>query len=354
MVSDNNLATLACNERKITASIIICTLDRPQELQSCLETLINHETAVSYEIIVIDNNPCSNLTAPVVQNFEGRYNVRYVTETRRGSSYARNAGIKVSCGQYIVCVDDDVIVRPGWLDTILKPFSDPEVACVSGLVLPASLETESARLFEEYGGLGRGLEGKRFDKTIFNKKLGIIPTWQIGATASAAFRSSIFREPAIGPFNEALGAGVATGCSEDTYLFYKILKAGYSCVYEPQAAVYHKHRQTIDELKRQIFNYSKGHVAYHLVTLTNDRDWRVLPYLLFSLPRKMLLRFIQTSRKKSSYPYKLLWIEFKGFLNGPMALFRANRNVKKLGQTTSQEIAHAHLTLQAKQDKTLV
>ena len=213
------------------------------------------------------------------------------------------------------------------------------------MVLPANLETESARLFEEYGGLGRGLEGKRFDKNIFNKKLGIIPTWEIGATASAAFRASIFQNPGIGPFNEALGAGVATGCSEDTYLFYKILKAGYTCVYEPQAVVYHRHRQNLEELKRQIFNYSKGHIAYHLLTLLNDRDWRVLPYLFFSLPRKMLIRFNQTRHKESSYPYKLLLLECRGFLNGPLALYRAWRNVKKLGQTTAREIAQAKVTL---------
>ncbi|MBN9393159.1 MAG: glycosyltransferase [Chloroflexi bacterium] len=339
MVNDNGLTSLSCKE--ITASIIICTLDRPQELETCLETLKNHETAVSYEIIVVDNNPGSNQTAPVARKF----GVRYITETRRGSSYARNAGIKVSRGQLIACLDDDVTVGPGWLDNLLKPFANPVVACVTGLVLPANLETESARLFEEYGGLGRGLEGKRFDKNIFNKKLGIIPTWEIGATASAAFRASIFQNPGIGPFNEALGAGVATGCSEDTYLFYKILKAGYTCVYEPQAVVYHRHRQNLEELKRQIFNYSKGHIAYHLLTLLNDRDWRVLPYLFFSLPRKMLIRFNQTRHKESSYPYKLLLLECRGFLNGPLALYRAWRNVKKLGQTTAREIAQAKVTL---------
>ena len=43
--------------------------------------------------------------------------------------------------------------------------------------------------------------------------------------------------------DEALGAGMPTGCSEDTYLFYKILKAGYTLVYEPSADVWHRHRR---------------------------------------------------------------------------------------------------------------
>lgn len=329
---DNNFTKIS--DKEITVSIIICTLDRPQELKNCLTALANHDTTISCEVIVVDNNPGSNLTLSIVEEFK----VHYLTEYRRGLSYARNTGLKSSRGQLIVCLDDDVIVSPGWLDNLVKPFTDPEVACVTGLVLPENLETESARLFEEYGGLGRGLVSKQFDKTIFNKKLGIIPTWQIGATASAAFRFSIFQNPAIGPFNEALGAGVATGCSEDTYLFYKILKAGYTCVYEPRAVVYHKHRQDLEELKRQIFNYSKGHVAYHLLTLISDHDWRVVPYLFFSLPRKMLLRFNQTRKKRSIYPYNLLLLECRGFLNGPLALFTALRNVKKLGRTTTQDL----------------
>jgi GT2 family glycosyltransferase len=339
-VRDNNSAKIKDNVKDITVSIIICTLDRPLELKNCLTALANQDTTISYEVIVADNNPNSNLTPLIVSD----YKVRYVTEDRRGSSYARNAGIKASQGQLIVCLDDDVIVSPNWLDNLVKPFENPEVACVTGLVLPESLEAESARLFEEYGGLGRGLESKKFDKTVFKKKIGIIPTWQIGATASAAFRFSIFQNPAIGPFNETLGAGVATGCSEDTYLFYKILKAGYTCVYEPRAVVYHKHRQNLEELNRQIFNYSKGHVAYHLLTLIHERDWRVLPYLFFSLPRKMLTRFNQTRKKKSSYPYKLLLLECRGLLNGPLALYKAHRNVKKLGRTTPQEIELARKT----------
>ena len=57
-----------------------------------------------------------------------------------------------------------------------------------------------------------------------------VPTWRIGSTANAAFRASIFSDPRIGLMDEALGAGMPTGCSEDTYLFYKVLRAGYRIV----------------------------------------------------------------------------------------------------------------------------
>jgi hypothetical protein len=37
--------------------------------------------------------------------------------------------------------------------------------------------------------------------------------------------------------------------------------------------------------RRQIYNYSKGHVAYHLITLFRDRDLRALVRIFIELPR---------------------------------------------------------------------
>ena len=68
----------------------------------------------------------------------------------------------------------------------------------------------------------------------------------------------------------------AHGCSEDTYLFYKILKAAIRSSYEPAAYVWHKHRRDLAALRRQLYNYSKGHVAYQLTTLLRDHDRRAV------------------------------------------------------------------------------
>ncbi len=67
-----------------------------------------------------------------------------------------------------------------------------------------------------------------------------------------------------------------TGCSEDTYLFYKVLKLGYTIFYEQDAFVWHRHRNSMEAFRKQIYGYSRGHVAYHLTTLINDGDLRVL------------------------------------------------------------------------------
>jgi hypothetical protein len=158
-----------------------------------------------------------------------------------------------------------------------------------------------------------------------------VPTWRLGATANAAFRRSIFSDPRIGLLDEALGAGMPTGCSEDTYLFYRILKAGYTIVYEPTAWVWHRHRVERHSLRQQIFAYSKGHVAYQITTLLRERDRRALVRLFYSLPRIYAARAWERLRGRSEYPLSLIATEVLGNMAGPVALWRARRRVRRFG-----------------------
>ncbi|MFN7141100.1 MAG: glycosyltransferase family 2 protein, partial [Limisphaerales bacterium] len=158
-----------------------------------------------------------------------------------------------------------------------------------------------------------------------------VPTWEIGATANAAVRASMLHDPAVGLLDEALGAGTPTGCSEDTYLFYKVLKAGHTIIYESGAFVWHKHRANDGALNKQIFAYSKGHAAYHLTTFLNDGDGRGLVRVCAELPRyqmRQLWGWLRGSRERT---LSTIFLEVLGNAFGPVALWRSRRRVKRLG-----------------------
>ena len=76
--------------------------------------------------------------------------------------------------------------------------------------------------------------------------------------------------------DEALGPGMPSGVGEDSYLLYRIARAGYTVVYEPSACVCHRHRGTADALDQQLTAYYSGHVAHNLTTLVRDRDPRAV------------------------------------------------------------------------------
>jgi GT2 family glycosyltransferase len=326
VIADEN----ACDRRaeKLSASIVIATYDRPDMLRECLRSLGEQKSSHSMEIIVVDNHPASGLTAPVVAEFP---EVIKIDEPRGGLSFARNAGFAASKGEILVCTDDDVTFPPDWLENLLEPFDRSDVMMVTGHVLPLELETSSQIEFENYGGLGRGYERFDYDRKWFDSfRRKAVPTWTIGATANAALRASLLRDPDVGLLDEALGAGTPTGCSEDTYLFYKTLKAGHTIVYHPKAFVWHRHRVTPDALNRQILNYSKGHAAYHLTTFLRDRDGRGLVRILFEIPMHQTRQLWRCLRGRSQTSIRTIMLEIQGHALGPIALWKSRRRVRRL------------------------
>ncbi|MCO5187556.1 MAG: glycosyltransferase [Anaerolineae bacterium] len=314
-----------------SVSIVVATYDRPAALRRCLQHIQQQQTSRTVELIVVDNNPTSGQSRFVIIDFP---EVIYITEKRPGLSYARNAGIVASSGDIIVCADDDIVMPPDWLERLVAPFVDPDVMAVTGNVLPYRLDNRAQQLFEQYGGLGRGFEPRRtaYDWFVATRFRGL-KTWELGATANAAFRATIYSHPEIGLLEEALGAGSPTGCSEDTYAFYQILRAGNTIVYEPTAYVWHEHRTSTAALRRQLFNYSKGHVAYHLLIWLKQHDRRSLFYLLVQLPIGHVYRLILWLLRQTDYPLRYHALEIAGQLMGPWALWRSQRRVERLGRS---------------------
>lgn len=311
----------------LSISVIVATRDRPQDLQRCLRSLIAQNIQRPLEIIVVDNNPKSGLTPPALAEFP---EVLLISEKRQGLSYARNAGFNAARGDILVCTDDDVIAPSDWLEKLVESFSRNDVMLVTGNVLPVELETESQMQFERYGGLGRGFERHEFNRDWFDSfQKKAVPTWLIGATANAAIRASVLAQ--VGLLDESLGAGTATGCSEDTDLFYRVLKAGHTIIYDPAIYVWHKHRCTAESARNQILSYSKGHVAYNLLTFLRDGDGRGLVRIFAELPLHHLRQLAGRIFGRNYYPLRLTLREIRGNLLGPVALWKSRRRVKALG-----------------------
>ena len=316
----------------LSASIIISTYDRAEDLQATLHSVCRLHTTRRVEIIVIDNHPASGLTPPIVAQFP---QVRYLSESRKGASYSRNTAICASTGDIIVSTDDDVVLPPDWLEKLIAPFVRADVQVVCGNILPHEMETESQQLFEKYGGLGRGADGFEVDGHWFESThRRPTPTWKLTGTANCAFRASIFADPQIGMMNEELSTGGPAGLGEDIYLFYRVLKAGGKIVYEPSAFIWHKHRRTLAALKRQIFNYSKAHVAYHLATFFFDEDMRGLVNVVYGYPR-WLMGLLKDAllRRSWAYPLWFVRLQIAGALAGPLGFVRALIWVRRTGRS---------------------
>jgi hypothetical protein len=146
----------------------------------------------------------------------------------------------------------------------------------------------------------------------------------------------MFSDPRISLLNEVLGPGSPVGAAEDTYLFYQVLRAGFTIIYEPASFIWHKHRRSMEALRHQLYGYGRGMIAYELETLVNEHDLRALLQLALVLPiwrlREIFREIKQLVSGKKSDTLELLSLGLRGNLAGPWAWWRSRRRVRTIGR----------------------
>jgi glycosyltransferase involved in cell wall biosynthesis len=244
---------------RLSVTVAVCTRDRAEDLATCLDSLerVDYE---GFEILVVDNAPSSEATRLLVERRAGR--MRYVREPRPGLDWARNRAIAEAAGDIIAFTDDDVAVDPGWIRALAAAFgTDESIAAVTGLVLPAELETEAQVLFERYRSFGRGFVPRRVAPGgggPLAHRYGAAGDY--GTGANMAFRRSLFAR--IGAFDPALDVGTPTRGGGDLDMFFRVLKEGHVLVYEPRAIVRHRHRRSMEALRSQIADHGVSFSSY--------------------------------------------------------------------------------------------
>ena len=93
-------------------SVIIPVYNRAQYIKDCLDSVIN-QTYKAYEIIVVDDGSTDNLREILVPYMD---KIQYIYKQNGGPSSARNAGTKVSNGEYIAFLDADDMWLPEKLE----------------------------------------------------------------------------------------------------------------------------------------------------------------------------------------------------------------------------------------------
>jgi GT2 family glycosyltransferase len=320
-------------------SILLPTCNRPEQLETCLRALRQQRTTRTFEVIVIDNAPSAAGVSKPVACYS---NVRVIAEPRGGLSYARNAGIRAARGTILAFTDDDTLASPDWLENLVAPFSaSEEIAAVTGQTLPLRLETEAERLFEEYGGFGCGENPAVFTRDWLASQRWRLPLWQIGSSANAAFRASVFRHPGVGFLEERLGAGSPSGAWEDLYLFYRILRTGQVIVHQPNATIQHAHRPNMTGLSRQLQAYRRGEVAFCLLALTREMDWRALSHLLLWIPywraAQLFGELFRRAQGDKRFRFSILLREWFAYLCGPAALLASDHRVRRWARKFAAE-----------------
>jgi hypothetical protein len=303
---------------KIT--VVVATRDRTQSLLRCLSSLSRLDYP-AFDVVVVDSAPSGDTTARTLcggQQFG--FPVSYLRAFRPGLALAHNTALAAVTGDIVAITDDDVEVDRNWLAALAAAFAEPDATCVTGLILPAELETPAQLLTEQFGGYGRGFSRQAFTRGMpAPSPLFPFTAGRFGSGANMAFRTDWLT--AQGGFDPAMGAGSPARGGDDLTAFLKVIVEGGTLIYEPAAIVRHWHRRDYAGMRRQAFGYGVGLGAYLTASV------RMQPRLLGAMLRRSLPAVchvvsagsVKNAGRDESFPRDLIWRERAGIVAGPFA-----------------------------------
>ena len=317
-------------ETEIT--VLIATRNRPESLERTIRSVLA-SLHPSFTIVVVDNAPDDTATQDLLQaRFGGDNRIRWTVEPMKGLARAHNTGLRMVTSPLVAITDDDVVVDPFWLGHIVHAFAtSARVACVTGSIRAAELETPAQKWAENHLGFDKGYRRTTFNLDADRPRDPLFPysAGSFGSGANMSFRTGFLRE--IGGFDPALGAGSKAQGGDDLAVFFEVVKRGHSLVYEPAALVLHYHHRTFEQLERQISGYGVGLGAF-LTKVVVDRPITVLPLLLRLFGGLRHLRGMRETKSAGELGDPL----FDGLrrrerlatLRGPMAYARSRWSVR--------------------------
>ena len=308
-------------------TVAVCSRDGAARLPECLDSLESLTyPADRLDLLVIDNAPADDSTQRLLRRYPS---VRYVVEPAPGLDHARNRAIQESSSDVIAFTDDDVSVDPQWVLALGTLFaSDASADAATGLVVADEIDVESQRLFEVYGGFGRGFDRQYFrvdsvaGEPAARRHGG---AGRFGTGANMAFRRTVFDR--IGTFDPALDVGTQTNGGGDLDMFFRVLKEGGTLVYEPSAIVRHRHRRTYEALRTQLANNGVGLYAYLVRNAHHYPDERgaLLRLGVWWFWWWSVRRLARSFVKPSEFPRDLIVAELLGSVAGLRRYRRAIR-----------------------------
>ncbi|MDD5133064.1 MAG: glycosyltransferase family 2 protein [Candidatus Nanoarchaeia archaeon] len=110
-------------------SIIIPAYNEEKLIGRCIQSILDADIPVDYEIIVINNNS-TDKTKQVAKKFK---KVKVIDEYKKGVTKARQTGYKISKGEIMCFFDADSIITKNWFKTALNMYEkDKKIVGVSG------------------------------------------------------------------------------------------------------------------------------------------------------------------------------------------------------------------------------
>ena len=208
-------------------SIITLTFNKAEFTYQYLESIIAH-TDIPYELIIVDNGSQDETTSLLdrlenVTTIKNEGNLGFIKGCNQGASKAR--------GKYLLFLNNDINVTPGWLSKLVKTIENyPKCGAVGcKLIWPnGKLQEAGSIIWSDGSALGYGREGDPM-----HPEYSYLREVDYCSGACLLVRKDIFQQ--LGEFDERY----TPAYYEDSDLCIGIWGLGYKVLFQPDVAVFH-------------------------------------------------------------------------------------------------------------------
>lgn len=224
-------------DRNPKVSVIIPTLNAEQDLANLLDKLAAQDHAID-EIIVVDS-ASDDRTVEICKN-DNRVKLIQIVRNDFDHGGTRDMALRRSVGDIIVFLTQDAVpAKKDFIDRLIAPLQEEDVAVSTGRQLPKAGATKTERLVRSFN----------YPKDSCIKSKEDIPRMGIKtffcSDVCAAYDREIYLK--LGGFLHPVKT------NEDMFFAAKAIRSGYRIAYAADAVVRHSHNLTLKEQYKRNF-----------------------------------------------------------------------------------------------------
>lgn len=148
-----------------TVAVVVVTFSNARLCRACLSALARNSPWPNLEVVVVDNASTDDTRSALEAAAANGGRIRLVfNRENAGFAAAANQGIKATASEFVVLLNDDAAVGPGWLSRLVSRFESNDKF---GLVCPTTNEANCLAVvpaeYSSFSEMERFAENRAFD-----------------------------------------------------------------------------------------------------------------------------------------------------------------------------------------------
>lgn len=222
-------------------SVVVVTYNNLDLTRICLQSLEQYTGYGNLEVIVVDNASADDTPAFLREWAAGGGDRQLVlNDDNRGFAAANNQGLALASGEYLVMLNNDTHVTPGWVATLIRHLRR---SATLGMIGPVTNNIgNEARIEISYSSMDEMLQAAA---TYTRRHAGVLTPLRTAAFFCVMLRREVYEK--VGDLDEAFGIGFF----EDDDYCRRVEQAGWTIACADDVFIHHNLSASFNKLKQE-------------------------------------------------------------------------------------------------------